>query len=60
MAYSMSSGGDVIYVALNRSDVANSAGGLPGGALKDLISGQSVQGPTVTLPPRGSMVLVVE
>ena len=57
MAYSMSAGGDTIYVALNRSDVAQSVGGLPGGSLTDELGGGAVQGPTVMVPARGALVL---
>lgn len=58
MAYQMSGDGDTVYVLLNRSDSAKSVGGLPGGAFTDALSGAGVQGPSVMVPARGSMVLV--
>ncbi|HRI10693.1 MAG TPA: alpha-amylase family glycosyl hydrolase, partial [Nannocystaceae bacterium] len=57
MAYSMSGGGDTVYVVLNRSDAAQSVGGLPAGSLSDELGGGMVQGPTVMVPARGAMVL---
>jgi glycosidase len=56
--YSMTSGAETVYVALNRSDSDRSAGGLPAGSYQDLLTGQTVAGPSVDLPARTSMVLV--
>ncbi|MCA9659913.1 MAG: hypothetical protein KC486_16330 [Myxococcales bacterium] len=58
MAFEMSGGGDTVYVLLNRSDAAKSVGGIPGGSYTDEISGDSVDGPSVMVPARGSRVLV--
>jgi glycosidase len=58
LGYKMVDGSDVVYVAVNRSDAAQPVGGLPSGNLKDLLGGGTVSGPTVTVPPRASMVLV--
>jgi glycosidase len=55
-AYKMTSGSDLVYVAVNRSDSAQSIGNLPSGSHQDLIGGGMVTGPTVTVPPRSSMV----
>jgi glycosidase len=59
LAYAMTSGGDKVYVAINRSDGAQMVGGLPGGMLKDLLTGNSVNGGNVSVPARKSMILVV-
>ena len=56
-AYRMVSGADTVYVAVNRSDAAQQVGGLPSGTLTDHLGGGAVTGPTLTLPPRTSMVL---
>jgi glycosidase len=56
-AYSMSNGVDRVYVVLNRSDTAQSVGGLPAGALTDQMTGAMVTGPTVMAPPRSAMIL---
>ncbi|UQA61130.1 alpha-amylase family glycosyl hydrolase [Polyangium aurulentum] len=58
MAYQMSGEGETVYVAINRGDGQGSVSGLPSGALKDLVSGATVNGPTVNLPARTSMILV--
>ena len=58
MAYKMTSGGDTVYVAINRSDSSQMVGGLPGGMLKDLLTGNTVNGGNVSVPARKSMILV--
>ncbi len=58
MVYSLSLGKDVVHVAVNRSDSAKSVSGLPSGALKDELSGATVNGPTVSVPARSGMILV--
>jgi glycosidase len=54
--YRMSGAGDTVFVALNRSDSAQAAPGLPAGTYTDLISGQQVTAP-LQIPPRTGMVL---
>ncbi len=56
--YSMTYGADVVYVAINRADATRTVSGLPSGNLQDLLSGQSVMGPSMDLPARTSMILV--
>ena len=56
--YKMSSGADVVYVALNRGDAPQTVTGLPGTALSDLIGGGMVTGTSTSLAARSSMVLV--
>lgn len=56
--YEMAYGVERVYVALNRADGTRTAGNLPGGDYQDLLSGQTVAGPSVNLPARTSMVLV--
>ncbi len=53
-----SSDGDTVYVAINRSDSQQNAGGLPSGSLKELVTGTTVTGPSIALPPRQARVLV--
>lgn len=62
LAYRMSGEGDEVIVAVNRSDAAQTVGGLPGGSLTDLLSGAAVLtdgGSSVSVPPRSAMILVV-
>jgi hypothetical protein len=54
----MSLGQDVVHVAVNRSDSPKSVSGLPGGALKDELTGAPVNGPSVSLAARSSLILV--
>jgi glycosidase len=58
-AYEMTEGKDTVYVALNRGDVAAAVANMPAKA-KDLLTGKTVTGPSITLDPRTSMVLVEE
>lgn len=58
MAYKMVHATETVYVAINRGDAQSSVSGLPSGALTNLLTGQSVTGPTLNLPPRSSMVLI--
>ncbi len=58
IVYKLSLGGDVVHVAINRSDSPKSVSGLPGGALKNELTGAMVNGPTVTVPARSGMILV--
>lgn len=55
--YSMSDGSETLYVAINRGDVEQTATGLPGGALSDLLNLESVSGPAVRVPARSTRVL---
>jgi glycosidase len=56
--YQMVDGADVILVALNRSDNAKSVGGLPSHALTDVMTGDMLTGPTVTVPARSFRIFV--
>ncbi|RYE92304.1 MAG: hypothetical protein EOO75_07015, partial [Myxococcales bacterium] len=60
LAYKMTTTGDTVYVAINRADGERPATGLPAGALTDLMTGQTVNGPSVNVPARGAMVLVTK
>jgi glycosidase len=57
-AYEMSSGDDVVYVAINRSDADESVDELPGSALTDLLTDAAVSGPAIPVEARSGMVLV--
>jgi glycosidase len=56
-AYSMVDGTDRVYVLLNRSDSARPVGGLPSGALKDALTNETVNGPSVSVAARGFRIL---
>jgi glycosidase len=58
MAYTMSFGGDVVHVALNRSDGSRTVGGLPAARLRDELTGQTLSGPDIEVPARSARVLV--
>ena len=57
LAYKMETTGDTVYVVINRADSAHDVSGLPAG-MTNLLDGSSVTGPTVSVPPRSSMILV--
>lgn len=58
LAYEMTSAEETLYVVVNRGDTPRSVGGLPGGALTNLLTGSSVGGPSVKVPARSAMILV--
>jgi glycosidase len=55
--YKMTDGPSTVYVAINRGDLDGTVDGLPA-AMTDLLTGNAVTGPLLTLPPRSSMILV--
>lgn len=55
--YSMTFGGDEVFVVINRADSPRSAEGLPDAELTDGLSGAVVSGPTVDVPARSALVL---
>jgi glycosidase len=57
LVYRMTLGADVVWVAINRADGAQSVSGLPSGTLHDLLGGGTVSGPSFSLPARSSMIL---
>jgi glycosidase len=56
MVYKMSTGGDTIYVAMNRGDAPQSAQGLPSGSYTDLVNGGTVSSGAM-IPARTALVL---
>jgi glycosidase len=58
MAYKMVHPMETVYVAINRGNQQGSVSGLPSGSLTNLLTGQTVTGPTLNLPARSSMILV--
>ena len=56
LVYEMQSPGDDVYVALNRDDTSQAAGGLPPGDYDDLVGGGTVHAP-LSIPPRTGLVL---
>jgi major membrane immunogen (membrane-anchored lipoprotein) len=59
MVYKMSTTGDAVFVALNRSDSAQTAVNLPAGNYVDLITGATVSSPML-LPARAALVLAAQ
>ncbi len=49
---------DTVYVAINRGDSDKTVSGLPSGALTELVTGTSLNGPSATIPPRQTRVFV--
>jgi glycosidase len=58
LAYKMSDGTDTVFVVVNRGDSQQSVGGLPSGAMTDLMTNASVTGPSVNVPARSTLILV--
>jgi glycosidase len=58
--YSMSGGGETLYVAINRGDASATLSGLPAVALDELVEGTSTSGPSVTLPARQVRIFQVK
>ena len=54
--YQMSSGADVLYVAMNRADLPHSVDGLPSSST-DLLTGTKIGGPSYDLPARSVVIL---
>ncbi len=57
-AYTMAAPGDVVHVAVNRSDTTQTVGELPDGDFVDELSGAMFSGPSVSVPARSALVLV--
>jgi len=58
LTYKMSTAAETVFVIINRGDSQQAASGLPGGAFTDLMTGTTVNGPSVNVPARTSLVLV--
>ena len=58
--YSRVTSGDTVYVAVNRSDSAKDVGGLPSGALTELVTGAAVSGPSFSVPARQTRIFVAK
>ena len=52
--------GDVVYVAINRSDAPKEVTGLPAGTLNDEVTSTTATGPTVTIPARQARIFSVK
>jgi glycosidase len=57
MVYSVEYGGDALWVAVNRGDVARDVDGLPAESLVDELTGDALEGPSLTVAPRSALVL---
>jgi glycosidase len=60
IAYKMDGGGDSVVVLVNRADSQQSVGNIPAGAYTDLLTNATQNGPTITVPARSSMILVLK
>ena len=60
LAYKMQHNADTVYVLINRSDGAQSVGGVPNGSYDDLLTATQVSGPSVSVPARSSRILVAK
>jgi glycosidase len=58
--YSMATTNDIVYVAMNRGDVAAHVTGLPSGALTELVTNTDVAGPAFDVPPRQTRIFVAK
>jgi glycosidase len=59
-AYTRTTVGDTVHVVVNRADGPRDVTKLPGGALTELVTGATVSGPTVTIPPRQTRIFVAK
>lgn len=55
--YQMSDGSDKVFVAINRSDNTVTVNGLPAGTLTDQMTGETLTGPSLSVPPRSARVM---
>lgn len=55
--YSMTGGGETLYVAVNRGDASATLSALPAGAYDELLDGASVTGPSLQVPARTVLIL---
>jgi glycosidase len=58
LAYSMTEGGDVVVVVVNRGDGSANVGGLPAGSYVDALDNSSHTGSSVSVPARSTRILV--
>ncbi len=59
LLWAMADAQETVYVAVNRGDTPQTVQGLPDGvALQDMLSGQTVTGPSLLLQPRSAQILV--
>lgn len=58
--YARTTTGDSVYVVINRGDSPQTVGGLPNGALSELVTQSAAQGPSATIPPRETRVFVAK
>jgi glycosidase len=57
LVYKMTTAGDTVFIALNRSDVAQTTTSLPAGDYTELLSGVAVTAPA-PIPPRSALILI--
>ena len=51
---------ETLYIAINRSDLPQTACALPSGKLKELIGDTTIAGPAIVIPPRQTRIFVAE
>jgi hypothetical protein len=54
--FTMSTAGDQVFVGINRGDSDANIGGLPSGALTELVTGTMTTGPNATVPARQTRI----
>jgi glycosidase len=59
LAYRMQTGGDEVFVVINRGDGGATVGGLPAGSYADQLDGSTHSGPDISLPARSARVLTL-
>jgi glycosidase len=52
--------GDTVYVSINRADTPRPVDALPQGTFEDLMTGETITGPNMTVPPRSTRILVAK
>jgi len=57
LVYKMTTTGDTVFIALNRSDTAQTTTGLAAGDYTDLLTGVAVTAPA-SIPPRSALILI--
>jgi glycosidase len=51
---------ETVYVAINRGDTPSQVSGLPSGAIEDLVTGQTFNGPSVNIPARQTRIFATK
>jgi glycosidase len=60
MGYTMAHNADTVHVLVNRDNAQQVISNVPAGSYQDLLTGASQSGPSITVPPRSSMILFAQ